>query len=90
MRNVEKTLFYVMPKSKLEKQKEAEERANARAKRSHKDQISRLDSLFGQGTGAVKERAKLLARMETKPKKADEESEDKPRTNSRKKSDVKE
>ena len=80
-----------MTKSKLEKQKEAEDRAKIRAKRSHKDQLSHLDSLFGQGNGAAKERAKLIARMEqdSKPKKkAEDSSEEKPKRKSRKKAEV--
>ena len=60
-----------MPKSKLEKQKEAEDRAKLRAKRAHKDQLSLLDAKFGQGTGAQKERTRLIALIEeaSKPKK---------------------
>lgn len=81
-----------MPKSKLEKQKEAESRASLRAKRSHKDQISRLDSLFGVGAGAAKERARLLSLIEEekKPKKKQdsaEENSDK-KTRKKKKSEV--
>ena len=53
-----------MPKSKLEKQKEAEDRALIRSKRSHKDQISRLDSLFGKEKGAIKERTRLISLIE--------------------------
>jgi hypothetical protein len=51
-------------KSKLEKQKEAEERAAHRSKMSHKDQIARLDSSFGKDLGATKERARLKALIE--------------------------
>lgn len=61
-----------MPKSKLEKQKEAEKRAEDRSKRSDKDQISRLDSIFGAGVGAARERARLLGKIDSedsKPKK---------------------
>lgn len=48
-----------MPKNKHQKKIEAEERAAHRAKMSHKDQIARLDSLFGKDLGAVKERTRL-------------------------------
>ena len=43
----------------LEKQKEAEARASARAKRSHTEQLSLLDSRLGVGLGATKERARI-------------------------------
>ena len=56
-------------KSKLEKQKEAEERATHRSKMSHKDQIARLDSSFGKDLGATKERARLKALIEGVKKK---------------------
>lgn len=67
-----------MPKSKLEKQKEAEKRSALRAKRSHKDQISKLDSLFGPGAGAAKERARLLNLIEEekKPKKKQQDPQE--------------
>lgn len=61
-----------MPKSKLEKQNEAATRVAERNKRGHKGQISHLDSLFGPGQGAAKERARLKALMEAKPKKESE------------------
>lgn len=73
-----------MPKSKLEKQKEAEQRALERSKRSSKDQISRLDSIFGVGLGAAKERARLL--NQGKPK-AEVAEEPRPKKNRKKKSD---
>ena len=76
-----------MPKSKLEKQTQAEERAKARAKRSHKDQVSHLDSLFGSGKGAAKERAKLADRIE-RERKPKEEGEEKPKKSRRKKADA--
>jgi hypothetical protein len=76
-----------MPKSKLQKQKESEERAKTRAKRSNKDQISHLDSLFGAGQCATKERAKLLTRIEQerKPRKEEASSEEKPKKTRKKK-----
>jgi cytochrome c-type biogenesis protein CcmH/NrfG len=81
-----------MPKSKLEKQKEAEDRAKIRSKRTNKDQLSHLDALFGQGLGAAKERAKLIARIEqdSRPKKKSEEasSDEKPKKKSRKKAEI--
>lgn len=48
-----------MPRSKLEKQKEAEERSALRAKMGHKEQIAALDARFGKGLGAAKERSRL-------------------------------
>lgn len=53
-----------MRRSKLEKNKEAEERADKRSKRSHKDQLAILDSKFGKGVGATKERERLNALLE--------------------------
>lgn len=78
-------------KSKLQKQKEAEERAKIRAKRSNKDQIAHLDALFGTGHCATKERAKLLARIEQerKPRKEEASSEEKPKKRGRKKNEDK-
>lgn len=35
-----------------------------RAKRSPQDQLARLDSMFGKGKGASKERARLAAQVE--------------------------
>lgn len=61
-----------MPKSKPEKQGQATTRATDREKRGHKGQIAHLDSLFGPGQGATKERARLKALMETKTKKEPE------------------
>lgn len=68
-------------KSKLEKQKEAEQRAKIRSKRSHKDQLDHLDAIFGKDQGAAKERAKLKALIE-KPVKSEE---DRPKKEKRKK-----
>ena len=80
-----------MPKTKSQKQKEAETRLNQRAKISHKDQISRLDALFGHGQGSLKERAKLKTRAErsNKPNRKEEETDpnaevEKPKKKSRK------
>lgn len=65
-----------MPKNKHQKRTEAEERAAHRAKMSHKDQIARLDSLFGKDSGAAKERARLKGLIENakSPKKEVQES----------------
>lgn len=80
-----------MPKSKLEKQKEAEERAKLRAKRGHKDQISSLDAKFGAGVGAQKERTRLLGLIEeaSRPKKeakkdVEKEAKEKPKRKKKK------
>lgn len=48
-----------MPKTKQEKREESEARQEARAKRSDQDQIQRLDTMFGKGCGAKRERARL-------------------------------
>lgn len=66
-----------MRRSKLEKNKEAEERAEQRSKRSHKDQLAVLDSRLGKGVGATKERARLNALIENPSKSS--ESEEKPK-----------
>lgn len=69
-----------MRRSKLEKNKEAEERAKERSKRSHKDQLAVLDSRLGKGIGASKERTRLAALIE-KPTKENnsEDSTEKPK-----------
>jgi hypothetical protein len=75
-------------KSKLEKQKEAEERAQLRAKRSHKDQIAHLDSIFGKDIGAAKERSRLKALVEgskaVKKEAPESSSSDKPKKSRKK------
>lgn len=68
-----------MRKSKLEKQQQADQRNSARSKRSSQDQISRLDSKFGVGLGAVKERARLQKLIESKSE-AKETTEKKKKT----------
>lgn len=67
-------------KSKLQKNKEAEERNQIRSKKSHKDQLLVLDSIFGKGRGAAKERARLEMLMsapkpEAKKKKKSKQEE---------------
>jgi len=42
----------------------AEERAEARAALSPQQQLERLDALLGEGTGAVKERARLEKQLQ--------------------------
>lgn len=75
-----------MPQSKLEKQSKASSRSEAREKRGHKGQIARLDSLFGQGQGATKERARLKVLIEeaSKPKRKEPASDAKPKKKSKK------
>jgi len=75
-----------MPKSKLEKQTEAEARAQERAKRSHKDQVAHLDAVFGPGQGAAKERARLKSLLDGRSNSTQEESDqsDKPKKKARK------
>ena len=45
---------------------EAEERASARASRSNSEQIALLDSRLGLGVGAVRERGRLVEKIEAK------------------------
>jgi hypothetical protein len=70
-----------MKRSKLEKNKEAEERAKERARISNKDQLAVLDSRLGKDVGATKERARLKilienAQQESKKKRKTKESEE--------------
>lgn len=44
----------------------AEDRAEARANRTAQQQLERLDSLFGEGEGAVKERKRLEKQLRDK------------------------
>jgi hypothetical protein len=80
-----------MPKNNHQKKTEAEDRASHRAKMSHKDQIARLDSLFGKDSGAAKERVRLKALIEgasAKSSKGDQDDSDRPKkTKSKKKQD---
>lgn len=64
-------------KSKLEKNKEAEERAKARSKRSHKDQLALLDAKFGSNQGAAKERARLKGLIESAIEKVEKKKKSK-------------
>lgn len=54
------------------KQKEAKERQLERNKRSPKDQLAMLDSIFGKGLGAKKEREKINAILNKKIEKSSE------------------
>ncbi|MBI3633691.1 MAG: hypothetical protein HY226_05375 [Candidatus Vogelbacteria bacterium] len=45
------------------RERKANERNAVRAKRSDREQLKVLDSRFGEGKGAKKERAKLLSRI---------------------------
>lgn len=60
-----------MRRSKLEKTKEAEERAKERSKRSHKDQLAVLDSRLGKDVGAAKERMRLNSIIENAQQESD-------------------
>ena len=61
-----------------ERRKRAEALAEERAKRTPEQQIARLDQMFGEGKGAVKERAKLAKRIaDAKPKAKAEKPEKK-------------
>ena len=68
-----------MPKSKLIKQQEAMQRQALRDKKSASDQINVLDSIFGKGLGAIKERAKLNNIINKKSEPAKETENDKPK-----------
>jgi hypothetical protein len=46
------------------RQKDALERQKARDTRTPQQQLERLDSLLGEGQGAVKERARLTAQIQ--------------------------
>ena len=53
-----------MPSRKEDKCRRAKERQEVRDKRSPKEQLERLDDLLGEGKGAVKERTRLLKKIE--------------------------
>lgn len=71
-----------MGKSKLIKQQEANQRQEKRDKRSAKEQLAHLDSVFGKDIGAKKERNRLLELIN---KKEDKKEEDKPKKKRKKK-----
>lgn len=54
------------------RQEEAQARQAARAKRSHADQLAHLDSLFGVGQGAKRERARIAAALDATARQAEE------------------
>lgn len=49
--------------AKEDRRQRAEALAEARAKRTPQQQLNRLDSMFGNGQGARKERARLQKQM---------------------------
>lgn len=49
---------------KVERQRSAKERAEARAERSPQEQLAELDKRLGEGKGAVKERARLQKQLD--------------------------
>lgn len=66
-----------MGKSKLIKQQEANQRQEKRNKRSPKEQLAHLDSVFGKDIGAKKERNRLLELINKKEEKKQDKKEDK-------------
>lgn len=48
------------PHNRERRQKDAQERQEARAKRSSQEQLERLDAKLGEGQGAKRERERLL------------------------------
>ena len=48
---------------RAEKREKAKKLAEERAERTDREQLDHLDSILGKGKGAVKERAKLNARL---------------------------
>jgi len=48
------------PGRKEQRRKDSEQWAEERAKRSPQQQLDRLDTMFGKGNGAQRERARLL------------------------------
>jgi len=57
-----------MPNTKENKRAGAIQRQEARASRTPQEQLKRLDAMFGEGKGARRERARLMASLLT-PKK---------------------
>lgn len=49
---------------KVDRQRSAQERAEARAERSPQEQLAELDKRLGEGKGAVKERARLQKQLD--------------------------
>ena len=50
-----------MPSKKDDRRRRANERQEARVKRTPQEQLKRLDEMLGEGKGAAKERARLEA-----------------------------
>jgi hypothetical protein len=53
-----------MPSRKDDRRRRANERQEARAKRTPQEQLRILDERFGEGKGAAKERVRLVALIE--------------------------
>jgi hypothetical protein len=62
---------------RLAKQGEAQERQAARKERSDQEQLALLDSRFGVGMGAQKERARLQARIQANASKPEHKPDEK-------------
>lgn len=56
-----------MPKLKEQKKEETKKREENRRRKSPRDQLAKLDQLFGKGRGAKKERIRLQKKMLHKP-----------------------
>ena len=52
-----------MKRSKQQKREDAQKLLKERAKRTDQQQLARLDTMFGEGKGAQKERARLLKKI---------------------------
>lgn len=54
-----------MPSKRDDRCRRANERQEARAKRTPQEQLKRLDEMLGEGKGAAKERARLEAAIKS-------------------------
>lgn len=68
-----------MPSRRDDRRRRANERQEARAKRTPQEQLKALDERFGPGLGATRERARLAALIESaeQARRAEQEKRDK-------------